>query len=261
MKKLWLTYAWDDTEEGDVDFIVQELDKTSLEVKFDRRQVVPGRRLWPQIGGFITDPNECNAWSILLTANSLRSEACIEELCYALERAIGATDESFPIFALLHQIDPKEMPPALKIRLGISLQDQDWVQRVVAAVEGRSPGYRPEGIYEFVLAEHKTGQGYCLEIRPRFERLAPFLVAVDIDEKVSGNVTHCMIGPAKRIPTRGAAFGWFEGDKTLPDGTHVWIWQGDNEATSTSAYYIFYVNRPKRIWFGRPEELRTVSSW
>src|SRR5216683_4828536 len=105
-KKLWLTYAWKDNEDKDVDFVIQELDKTDIQVRFDRREIIPGKRLWPQIGGFITDPNECDAWAILLTANSLKSAPCIEELCYALDRALTAKGENFPIFAILHHIQP-----------------------------------------------------------------------------------------------------------------------------------------------------------
>jgi hypothetical protein len=86
-KKLWLTYAWKDNEDRDIDFIVQVLDGLTLDVRFDRRSLVPGQRLWTQIGGAITDPAECDAWGIVLTANSLTSQPCIEELCYALDRA------------------------------------------------------------------------------------------------------------------------------------------------------------------------------
>ena len=54
-KKLWLTYAWKDNEDKDIDFIVQELDKTSIDVRFDRRNLVAGQRLWTQIWGTITE--------------------------------------------------------------------------------------------------------------------------------------------------------------------------------------------------------------
>ena len=44
MNNLWLTYAWKDNEDKDIDFIIQELDKTTLKVKFDRRNLIPGQR-------------------------------------------------------------------------------------------------------------------------------------------------------------------------------------------------------------------------
>lgn len=260
MKRLWLTYAWKDNEDKDVDFIIQELDKTDIKVRFDRRQIIPGRRLWPQIGGFITDPRECDAWGILLTINSLKSEACIEELCYALARALSAKGETFPIFALLHHVASKDIPPALKIRLGISIEDPDWVKRVVATVKGVSPGFVPTGIPDYVLTEHNTEGGYCLEIRPRFERIAPFAVAVDYDEKASGNVTRCDPGPANKIPTGHVAHNWIDSETKLTDGTHAWVWGADNEANSTFSYYLFYKKRPKRIWFGHQQNLRMVTT-
>src|SRR5688572_7011361 len=89
-KKLWLTYAWKDNEDRDIDFIVQVLDGLPLDVRFDRRSLVPGQRLWAQIGGAITDPETCDAWAIVLTANSLASQPCIEELSYALGRALDS---------------------------------------------------------------------------------------------------------------------------------------------------------------------------
>ena len=149
MKKLWLTYAWKDNEDKDIDYIIQELDKTDIEVKFDRRNLVPGQRLWTQIGEFVTDQNECDAWGIVLTRNSIDSEACVEELSYALDRALSSKGEHFPLFALLHNISPKEVPPALKIRLCILLEDPDWVKQTAAAVEKFAPGFIPFGLSDF----------------------------------------------------------------------------------------------------------------
>lgn len=120
-KKLWLTYAWKDNDDKDIDYVVQELDRAGIEVRFDRRNLIPGQRLWSQIGGAITDPAECDAWGIILTGNSLASEACVEELSYALDRALDAKEKGFPIFALLHGIPAPALPPALKIRLCIPL--------------------------------------------------------------------------------------------------------------------------------------------
>jgi hypothetical protein len=48
MIKLWLTYAWKDNENDQVDYIVQALQAEGLEVRFDRARLVPGQRLWPQ---------------------------------------------------------------------------------------------------------------------------------------------------------------------------------------------------------------------
>jgi hypothetical protein len=254
MKKLWLTYAWEDNEDKDIDYIVQELDKTDIKVKFDRRNLIYGQKIWTQIGDFITDPKECDAWGIVLTRNSINSKACIEELSYALNRVLDSKGEDFPLFAILQDILPKEIPPVLKIRLCILLQSPEWVNQVVAAVKKLNPGFVPSGLSDFFFKEHIIDDGYCLEIRPRFERITQFIVAVEYDEKASGNVTDCFMGPAGAIPTGFIAYSRIDSENTLTDGTHVWIWGADNEISSTYSCYLFYKKQPKRIWYGHRQK-------
>lgn len=260
MKKLWLTYAWKDNEDKDIDFIIKELDKSEIEIKFDRRNLVPGQRLWQQIGGQITDPHECQAWSIILTKNSIDSEACIEELSYALDRTLSTNGKTFPIVALLHGISPSQLPPALKIRLCISLENNDnWVNQIIAAVNGTPTGYIPPSeLSPFIFQEHATDKGYCLEIRPRFDRISPFAIAVNYEEKASGNVVNGDFGPAGIIPSGHVAFNWMEGENKLTDGTKCYIWGADNEINSTTSMYLFYKTKPKRIWCGHQKNLMKV---
>lgn len=259
MKKVWLTYAWNDNEDKDIDFIIQELDKTDLDVKFDRRNLIPGQRLWTQIGGTITDSNECDAWGIVLTPNSIKSQPCIEELSYALDRALSNKGADFPIFALLHNINPNEMPPALKIRLCIPIENNNWTEQVVAAAYKKPTGFSPANLSDFILNQHLAKDGFCLEIRPRFNRISPFAVAVDYDEKISGNVISCSPGPANKVPNGHVAHLYIDSETTLTDGTHAWVWGADNEANSTSSYYLFYKKRPRRIWFGHQQNLNLVT--
>lgn len=259
MKKLWLTYAWVDNEDKDIDFIIQELDKTNLNVRFDRRNLVPGQRLWTQIGGIITDPNECDAWGIVLTPNSINSQPCVEELAYALDRALSAKSGDFPLFALLHKVPASSMPPALKIRLCIPLENNNWIDQTVSAVEKKPSGFVPSGLNNWVFTEHKTDDGFALEIRPRFDRISPFGIAVDLDEKKSGNVTSSSLGPAGQIPTGFVAHSRIDSETTLTDGTKAWVWGADNEANSTFSYFLFYKTKPKRIWFGHQQKLTLVT--
>ena len=58
MATAWITYAWKDNEQGDVDFVVQELVRAGLTMKLDRWNLQAGKRLWDQIDKFITDPGE-----------------------------------------------------------------------------------------------------------------------------------------------------------------------------------------------------------
>jgi hypothetical protein len=260
MKKLWLTYAWLDNEDQDIDFIVQELDQMDLEVKFDRRNLVLGQRLWDQIGEQITNEVECEAWGIVLTQNSLNSAACMEELAYALNRALEIKGASFPMFALMKDdVRAKDLPPSLKVRLCIPLTNNDWTSQVEAACHKRPTGFTPSGLTSFVITEHITDNGFCLEIRPRFDRIAPVAIAVDKEEKVSGNVTGSSLGPAGIIPTGFVAHSRIDSETTLTNGTPVWVWGADNETNSIYSYFLFYKSRPPRIWFGHQQNLTLIN--
>ena len=92
MAKLWITYAWKDNEQSDVDFVVQQLKRAGMDVQIDRFALGAGRRLWEQIGAKITNPNESDAWAIYATENSLASEPCKEELAIALDRALARAE-------------------------------------------------------------------------------------------------------------------------------------------------------------------------
>ena len=123
MAVVWLTYSWADNEDQDVDYIAQELTRAGLTVRLDRWELEAGKRLWEQIAGFVGGPARTDAW-ILSTGNSLSSERCKEELYYAVERALATWGDPFPIVALFSSTaDIDLLPPALKIRLNISLEE------------------------------------------------------------------------------------------------------------------------------------------
>jgi hypothetical protein len=100
MAARWLTYAWQDNRDNDVDFVAQEIVTSGVQVKLDRWNIGAGRRLWDQIAAFITDSAQSDAWALYATQNSLSSEACREELAYALDRALHSRGDTFPVIAL-----------------------------------------------------------------------------------------------------------------------------------------------------------------
>ena len=61
MANVWLTYSWADNKDNEVDFIAQELTGAGLVVRLDRWDLEAGKRLWEQIGDFISDPNRTDA--------------------------------------------------------------------------------------------------------------------------------------------------------------------------------------------------------
>jgi hypothetical protein len=82
MPKLWLTYAWADNENEDVDFYIARLREKGLDVHFDRRALAAGRVLWEEFADAISNPDRCDAWLGIVSAASLGSARWREEMFF-----------------------------------------------------------------------------------------------------------------------------------------------------------------------------------
>jgi hypothetical protein len=157
LARIWITYAWKDNEAGDIDYVVQELRCAGLEVKLDRWQLGAGKRLWSQIEHFINAPHETDAWLFFATQNSLSSEACREELAYALDRALSSRGEAFPIIGLFpSSVDRELIPAAIRTRLYVDLSDPDWKERIVSAAENRPLKLGETYLKSYVVTIHSA---------------------------------------------------------------------------------------------------------
>ena len=182
MSKLWLTYAWKDNEQDDVDHIIAELGKANVDVRYDRVQLLAGRRLWDQIDANIRDP-QISAWAIYVTENSLKSEPCQEELAYALDRTLRTRGARFPLIGLFAgEFDPQLIPSALATRLCVNLHHNDWQQQVGDAVSGARSN---SPILPLPFGHHlrKNENGPVLEVWPRTGTWTPVLAVVQEQEE------------------------------------------------------------------------------
>lgn len=107
--KRWLTYAWKDNEDAQVDHVYHQLTDAGLDVRLDRMQLTVGKQLWPQIDAGITDPKKCDGWAIYATKKSLESEPCLEEIAYALDRALRKRENDFPIIGIFPESLDREL--------------------------------------------------------------------------------------------------------------------------------------------------------
>ena len=48
-------------------YVAQELQSDTVNMKLDQWSIPAGKRLWEQIGTFISDPKESDAWMIYAT--------------------------------------------------------------------------------------------------------------------------------------------------------------------------------------------------
>ena len=251
MPKLWLTYAWKDNEEEQVDYVVQALKTQGLDVGIDRARLVPGQRLWAQLDAAITDPARSDAWAIYATRNSLSSEPCLEELAIALDRALRNRGGRFPIMGIFPEpLDRALIPAAIAVRLYVSLQDPDWAQRVAAGARRAAPEVPAADVAPFHIQEHRRNGELVVEVRPRAGRWHPFVVMVPVAERaLLLNVEH---GPSGRVPEMCMVMGACDVDGAP---THAGK-QIENVVDPLNSAYVTFSASPSEIVVGqRGQEL------
>ncbi|MBY0241961.1 MAG: toll/interleukin-1 receptor domain-containing protein [Burkholderiaceae bacterium] len=250
MATLWITYAWADNSNQDIDFIAQELEACGITVKLDRWTLNAGSPLWTQIEEFIQSPSQCDAWLLIATQASLGSKPCKEEYIYALDRALNARGKEFPVLALFTgTVDNALIPAGIRTRLYASIKDPDWKERIVAAAEGRAPDVSRPTIAPFHVKVHSLtdisiSYKFAIEIRPRAGVWNPFVALIPKNEKDSVKMT-VTYGPANAPShiSHAKQFGICETGE----------WYGEkliHEISPSTSAYILCSQVPSRVVFG-----------
>lgn len=255
MKKVWITYSWEDNNDQSIDFVAQELINAGLDVRLDKWTISAGKRLWEQIESFISTPENCDAWIFYVTSNSLGSEPCKEEFAYALDRALNSRGGTFPLIGLsTANIDKNIIPAAIRTRLYVSLKDDQWQERIVATAEKRIPSifrptiepytidfhqYQPDGVNEI---------WNVIELRPRAGSWTPSFVGIKLDEKD-------FVNPWSKYGPKGVynlgGMKHFPNDNESTDG-QWWLMTANNEVNTSSSIFLVCKsnNWPTEIAFG-----------
>ncbi len=252
---LWITYAWSDNDEGNFDFLVQQLGKVGVVARYDKIALVAGRRLWTQIADRIaTDP--LSGWAYLLTRASLASPACQEELSYALQRALESKGEGFPLIGLLHGVSIRDVPLPLRVRLCVNLASPDWMEELRAAVAGRAPERVATDQDPVVVKIHNPYRGQhgrsAIEVRPRFGELRYWRLAFP-----SGGPQPIEwgVGPANGAGIGAAHQEVIEGEFSDIGGCAMkFVGAGNPISAASSAYAVFDARLPDRFFFGVASE-------
>lgn len=247
--RLWITYAWADDDQGDFRYLVQELKAAGVDATYDKIAIVPGRRLWDQIAQQISQA-PIGGWAYLITPNSLASERCREELAYALDRALKDKGGDFPLIGLLHGVGTNDVPPALRVRLCVSLASPDWKEEIRAGLEGRPPEIPSATQSQYVWQVHRGyGQNSKLtavEARPRFGEIMYWRFIVPR----SASVVRWGHGPAGGGAISGSKSDIIDGvSGTLDDTEVTWFGSGDKLSPGISAYVVFDETLPDFLGF------------
>lgn len=248
MNKLWITYAWKDNEQEDVDFVARKIRDLGVEVLLDRTQLLAGTRLWDQISKQIDD-SSLDGWAIFASENSLASEPCQEELAYALDRALRTKGSNFPLIGIFPApMERKMIPSAIATRLYVSLKDADWATRVADAVNGRSSIKPPEPDDDYFNI-HQLPNEWVYEMRPRDGFWYPAKIAVR--EAEYDNVRFKpYLGPRNTPSFIPPMFQFAEGDIQGPDGHNWKTYYVQEQLDNTRSLYLRSSQSLSAIAFG-----------
>jgi hypothetical protein len=265
--RVWITYAWADNEEGNFEFLRQELADAGVEAAYDRVTLIPGVPIWKQIGERITE-DPINGWAILVTPSSLASKPCMEELSYALQRALEEKGADFPLIGLVPKGVPfSELPPVLRVRLCLSLEDSNWPELLRAGLERRAPGKVPQRVSRYIWAAHDryiAGEGrpprVAVEVRPRFGQIEYWRFLVPKGTQIA-HCGHARSGGARLstmshyiMEPNGANDGVFTHDD-LKGVEFDWFGTGDPLSPTHSAYVVFESALPSFVGFAPATDL------
>lgn len=131
----------------------------------------------------------------------MSSEACREELAYALDRALSIRGKEYPIIGIFPSaIESKIIPVAIKTRLYVSLEDVDWLERVKSAIDNKTPNISRINIKPYILNLYDNSpNNIVLEIRPRAGTWSPFFYGIP-DSEVEKTQSKMNIGIKENNP-------------------------------------------------------------
>ena len=245
---VWITYAWLDNDEGDFSYLVSQLAAIGVRAKYDKIALVPGQRLWDQIGREIIE-GSYSGWAYLLTPASLASEACRVELAYALYRALNGREAQYPLLGLLNGVRFDDVPNALKVRLCVDLGSATWREEIKAGLERRAPELGAASTTQYVWTIGERAPGIVVEVRPRFGEVMYWRFAVPSD----ASVERWGFGPSGGGGLSGVSMNRVEGVGELAGTAMKWFGTGDRLSPGVSAYAMLG-ERPGWIAFGEASE-------
>ena len=256
-KRLWLTYAWKDNQDQDVDYVIGELQAQGIEVHFDRAQLLAGQRLWQQIDKGITDPDRSDAWAIFTTKNSLESEPCLEEIAYALDRCLRSRGGSFPLIGIFPEpLDRSIIPSAIATRLYVTLQDADWATSVSDGIGQTQRAFQPAPVQPFVHRTYKVEGEYVLEVHPRAGNwYSASVLVLESEKKYFKEYWPGPKGKPKKYGMKegGSCTGTSNGENFVGETL------SDHVNTQTSAY-AWFSSPPSVVLIGADEETYRIDS-
>jgi hypothetical protein len=249
MPKLFLTYAWRDNEDSKIDYLASVLKRQNVDALIDKWTIPGGMKLWDKIDRAIADP-DLDGWAIFATRASLQSEACREELAYALDRALSVRGDQFPLIGIfLEALERQEIPSPIRVRRYVLLSDPTWPQIVAQSLAGKASESDLSSLGPVITKWHPPGPTQqILELRPRIDFWHPAVVLLPEAEADAIDM-HAAAGPPGHPP---AASITMAANIELADPLGR-KWKGqriDQQISPNQSLYLWLKARPSKLIFG-----------
>jgi len=250
--RLWISYLSSGPEDRDFSYLVSQLHAENVEAIYNCIRLQPDMRLWQRVVQRLLSI-DFDGWAYVLTHQFLADRACTDELTAAIDQMLPHIGPNFLMAALLQGVGVQHVPPALRMRLCLSLGDPAWKHRLAGALMNHAPVQKPGTAREesrFVWKVHPCYGGdptmTAVEVGPRSESVQFWRFAVP----KSVTTVRWGVGAAGGGEISPIKFAVAKGSGRYGDAEVAWFGAANGISVTESAYVVFLGTLPRFVCFG-----------
>jgi hypothetical protein len=252
--RLWISYSWTGKEERDFSYLLPQIKERKIEAIYNSLPVESHVKLSQRIVQRLLSIN-FDGWLYILTHQVISRRACTDELIASIDQAASHLGPAFPMLGLLHGIDARNVPTALKLRPCLAAGDPEWCRLLFASLK------QPAVIKKEVVS-HNTR--FVWKIHSSYDG-NPSMTAVEVGLKTesiqywrfavpqSAEVTSWGVGVAGGGEISPIRFAVAKGSTKYSGQNISWFGAANAVSPTESAYVVFSGPIPEFVCFGPAE--------
>jgi hypothetical protein len=241
-------------EERDFSYLLPKLKERRIEAIYNSLPVESHLKLSQRIVHRLLSIN-FDGWLYILTHQVVSRRACADELIASVDRTLVHLGPEFPMLGLLHGIDARNVPTALKVRPCLSAGDPEWRQLLFKALR------QPHGIKKEIVSHHTR---FAWKIHPCYGG-NPLMTAIEVGSKFESiqywrfaiprfaEVRVWGVGAAGGGEISPIRFAVAKGSARYGAQDVAWFGAANAVSTTESAYVVFSGPVPELVCFGPAE--------
>lgn len=238
MGSVWITFATEDNEDGDIDYLAQEFHRDALRTRLHPMFPAEDEKIDRLMPAFLIRPEQSSAW-ILYASERALAQGRAGRIASAVEKAKAIRGE-FPAIGLFPSPEIASSAGGIPFSHKLFLDDREWRSGLGTALGTTlSGGFHSEGIVPPYVAKLRPNapepNRYTFEFRPRMGRWDPVLFAVPPEDKAR-------VSP--EIANHPAEEGFSE-------DAEWYFLRGSTPATPQTSYIVSLRDLPSRLAFGQ----------